>query len=104
MKLIYRIIEENHKVHVVREPADTKDNEDDNEHSGNLPHLLLCSPVIVPAPGEGGVPLEPPQHSAQVAVGDWQPHQGENVGEQKKNNLMKYDIQISYFWLKNLFT
>ena len=70
MKLIYWIIEENHKVDMVGEPAHTKDDEDDNEHSGNLSHLLLCSPVIVPAPGERGVPLKSPENSAQVGVGD----------------------------------
>ena len=83
-----RIIEKDHKVDVVRKPTDSKDYEDDNKHLGHLPHLLLGSPVIVLVAGDRGLPLEPPEHSAEVSVGDGEPEQRQDISHQEEHHLV----------------
>ena len=73
---------------MIGEPANSEYNQNDNEHLGNFPHLLLCSSVIVSVAGEGRLPLEFPQDSAEVGVGDGETEEGQDVGHQEEDDLV----------------
>ena len=47
ISFIYRIIEEYEEVCVVRQPAESKEDENDDEHLGHFPHLLLGPTVVL---------------------------------------------------------
>ena len=65
---------------MVGQPAEAEQDEDDDEHLGHFPHLFLGSSVVLLS--NRGLPLQPPQGPAEVAVGAGQTHQGQDVGDQ----------------------
>ena len=73
---------------MIGQPAHSEDDEDHDEHLGHLPHLLLCSPVIVLVADDGGLPLESPECSAEVSVGDGQAQEWEDVGHEEEHHLV----------------
>ena len=82
---------------MIGEPANSKDNQDDNEHLGNFSHLLLCSSVNVSVAREGRLPLEFPQDSAEVGVGEGETQEGQDVGDQEEDNLVPRTINIAHW-------
>ena len=82
----YRIIELDQEVAVVGKPTHAEQNENYNEHLGHFPHLLLGSPVRLPH--DGGLPLEPPEGPAEVAVGAGEAEEGQDVGDQQVDDLV----------------
>ena len=57
---------------MVGQPAEAEQDEDDDEHFGHFSHLFL-GPSVVLLP-DRGLPLQPPQSPAEVAVGAGQTH------------------------------
>ena len=64
---------------MVRQPAESKEDENDDEHLGHFPHLLLGPPVVLLS--DGCLPLESPQCTTEVTVGARQSNQGQDVGD-----------------------
>ena len=71
------------KVAVVWEPANPKNDKDDDEHLGQLPLVVHLAPLAQALLGL----LVAPEGSAQVAVGDGEAQHGQHVGHQEEQHL-----------------
>ena len=74
------------EVGVVGQPADAEHDQHHDEHDAHLPLVLdLVVGLLLLGLLADGLG---PEHRAQVAVGDGQPHHGDHVGHQEEDQLV----------------